>query len=166
MIAETVLEERARPARTRFLGAETAPPRGLAAGEDADPLLFMRRDDRVRRALTAVVARALRERGYDGATYPFLAKLAGVEVAELERIFPSKVDLVRAAVGGGTWPASPFGLPGREIASRYLAFWERGDNTVILRELLRAAFCDRRLAAALERHATDRIVRPFAAENQ
>jgi hypothetical protein len=60
----------------------------------------------------------------------------------------------------------PFGLPGAEIVARYLAFWEQGDNSAILRQLLRGAVSDRRLAAALERHVMGTVIRPFAEEDQ
>ena len=63
-------------------------------------------------------------------------------------------------------PGSPLDRSGREIVARYLAFWERGDNAVILREILCAAFSDRRLAVALERHVIETVVRPFAEENR
>jgi hypothetical protein len=125
------------------------------------------RDERVRRAVKAVVAHALEERGYEAASYPYLAQLAGVEIDELERIFPSKADLVLAAIDlvrpqSGT----PFRHSGRQIVARYLAFWEHHDNTVILREILCAAFSDRRLAVALERHVIDTVIRPFAEETR
>jgi AcrR family transcriptional regulator len=124
------------------------------------------RDGRVRRAVVAVLARALDERGYGGVTYPCLARLAGVTTEDVERVFPAKADLVLAALGRGAWSQPPLGRPGGEIVASYLAFWENGDNTAILRELLRASISDRRLAVALERHVIGTVIRPFAEEDQ
>jgi AcrR family transcriptional regulator len=124
------------------------------------------RDERVRRAVVAVLAKALDERGYEGVTFPYVARLAGVAIEDVRRVFPSKGELVLAALGPGAWSQAPFGLPGAEIVARYLAFWERGDNTTILRELLCAAVSNPRLAATLERHVLDTVIRPFAEEDQ
>jgi hypothetical protein len=123
------------------------------------------RSERLRRAVKAVVAQALEARGYEALTYPYLSRLAGVEIEELEMVFPSKAELVLAAIDNvHPEPGGPLGHSGRQIVARYLAFWEHRDNTVILREILSAAFSDRRLAVALERHVIDTVIRPFAEE--
>jgi AcrR family transcriptional regulator len=118
----------------------------------------------VRRAAGAVVAQALTEAGYEGLTYPDMARRAGVSTADLERVFPAKADLVLAALSGPARrpTASSLTLPGSEIVARCLAFWERDDNVAVLREVLRASCHDRSLAAAVERHILGEIVRPFA----
>jgi hypothetical protein len=120
------------------------------------------RADRVRRAASAVVAQALAEVGYEAMTYPYVARLAGIETEDLERVLPSKVELVLSALGGGDWSQAALTLPGHEIVLRCLAFWERDENVPILRELLRTACRDRRLAAALEGHILGALIRPFA----
>jgi len=139
---------------------------GALDDEAARRLARRLRDARVRRAAISVVAKALAERGYEGATYPYLARLAGLATQDVERVFPSKVDLVLATLGRGSWSGTPLGLPGGEIVSRFLTFWEQGDNTAIMRTLLCAAVSDRRLAAALERHVIGTVIRPFAQEDR
>jgi AcrR family transcriptional regulator len=138
----------------------------LVDEEAAKRLARRLRDGRVRRAVVAVVAKALDERGYAGVTYPYLARLAGVTAGDVGRVFPSKAELVLAALGRGASSRAPLGRPGAEIVARYLAFWEHGDNTAILRQLLCASVSDRRLALALERNVIDTVIRPFAEEDR
>jgi hypothetical protein len=99
-------------------------------------------------------------------TFTFVARLVGVTAADVRRCFATKAEMVLAAL------RRPFTFPpeggalvgsGAEIVTRWLEFWESGDNETILRRVYGAAPNDRRLAAALEARAIALVIAPFAA---
>ena len=124
-------------------------------------------DEWVRRAAAASVAEALRAGGYEGLTFRSVARLAGLDVGDLERVFPSTADMALKALRPALErPAGrcAFTAAGETIVARYLRFWETGDNILILRSLMCASMHDRRLAARMEAHTIRTLIRPFAEE--
>jgi hypothetical protein len=120
--------------------------------------------ERIRRAAVGAVAEALRRRGYEEVTFPFIAHIAGVDVWDVRLVFHTRAELVLAALRPppGQRPGrAAFERHGGEIVARYLEFWEAGDNTVILRAVFGAAVVDRRLAAAIEARTIAALIQPF-----
>ena len=124
-------------------------------------------DEWVRRAAAACVAPVLAAGSYDGLTFQAVARLAGLDCRDLQRIFPSKADMAFAALRPA--PEGPAGrsaltLEGEVIVARYLRFWETGDNALVLRTLMCASLHDPHLAARMEAHTIRTLIRPFAEE--
>jgi AcrR family transcriptional regulator len=149
----------ATPAQTRWprdTQRQTAQPRGFAPDHEL----------RVRHAVVSAVGEALATRGYHATTYDYIAALAGCRPADVRRAFPSKKGLILEALrlpeALGSVPEL-LRLPGEELVTRYLEFWETADNAVILGCVFRAAVSDERVAAALERYLADALVGPLAA---
>jgi len=109
---------------------------------------------------------ALSTRGYRGASYDVVADLAGVRPAQIRGLFGSKSALVLEALG---LPPTPHGaaclalLSGRDIVTRYLEFWETGENATILLGVLSAAATDKRVVRDFECYLTRALVRPLSA---
>ena len=113
-----------------------------------------------------MVPDALRARAYDQVTFPLVAQLAHVAPADVGRCFPTKAQLVLSALQPLPRPTperAAFESSGTEIVTRYLEFWETGDNAVVLRCLCVAAGTDKRLAAAIEARTIADLIAPFAA---
>lgn len=88
---------------------------------------------------------------YEAVDYMAVAQAAGVRPAEVSHWFASRVELIRAALDLPAEPAAGRGsLAGTETVSRFLTFWERGDNAAILANVLRAAMHDRRVRREVE----------------
>jgi len=147
---------RAEGEGTRSFGEAAAARRPLLGGRVAD-------EERIRRAVIAAVPEALERRSYEEVTFPFLARLAGVDVWDVGRLFGTRAEVVLAALS----PPQPrddrvaFELPGGEIVTRYLEFWEAGANTLILRAAFGASGVDRRLAATIEARTIAALIQPF-----
>jgi AcrR family transcriptional regulator len=126
-------------------------------------------DEDARAVIVAAARATLATHGYHAATYARIADLARVAPDDVRRLFPERRDLILQALG---LPAllGPVDellyLPGEEIVARYLAFWETGGNTSILRSLFRAAVADERVGSALEGYLTKAIVKPLAERMQ
>ena len=145
-------------------------PEGAACAARRPPLLPVRvattRDQATRDAVVAVVADALRARPYDQVTYTFVAALAHVTAADVQRCFATKAEMVLSALRPtAAWsPRRALALSGAEIVTGYLEFWETADNAAILRCVCAASATDKRLAAAVEAHMVAGLIAPFAAQ--
>jgi hypothetical protein len=124
------------------------------------------RDQATRDAVVAVVADALQARPYDQVTYTFIAALAHVTAADVQRCFATKAEMVLSALyPTPAWsPRRALALSGAEIVTGYLEFWETADNAAILRCVCAASATDKRLAAAVEAHMVAGLIAPFAAQ--
>jgi hypothetical protein len=124
------------------------------------------RDQATRDAVVAVVAEALQARPYEQVTYTFIAGLAHVTAADVQRCFTTKAEMVLSALHPtAAWsPRWALALSGAEIVTGYLEFWETADNAAVLRAVLAAAATDKRLAAAVEAHMVAGLIAPFAAQ--
>jgi hypothetical protein len=141
------------------------PVAGVMVGRESVGRAAMLADEWVRRAAAASVAAALEAGGYDGLTFQSVARPAGLDGDDVRRVFPSTADMVLKALRpapGSPAGRSAFTLSGETIVSRYLRFWETGDNALILRSLLCASMHDERLAAMMEAHTIRTLIRPFA----
>ena len=122
-------------------------------------------DAAISAAVVAVVADALQSRPYDQVTYTFIAQLAQVTAADVQRCFATKAEMVLSALRSspGWSPRGALALSGAAIVTGYLEFWETADNAAILRCLHAAVAADKRLAAAVEAHTVAVLIAPFAA---
>jgi AcrR family transcriptional regulator len=153
------------PTESGVDAAGCLPARGLADGRAAAGRAAMLADEWVRRAAAASVAAVLRADGYDGLSFQYVARRAGLNGDDVRRVFPSKAEMVLKALRPASerpTGRSAFTSSGEIIVGRFLQFWETDDNALILRDLLCASLRDPRLAARMEAHIVGTLIRPFA----
>ena len=116
-----------------------------------------------------VIVRAARElfavADYSAVDFAAVAQVAHVRPRDVSRHFGSRVELTMAALElpPALTRTRHERLGGAQMVTRFLAFWEAGDNAGILTNVLRAAMRDRRVRREVEDTLSGVLFSPLAA---
>ncbi len=158
---------REREARRTGLAAAAA-PRPAASPRRRPPVgraqVGSLEDARTRRRIVRAARDLLSVADYAAVDFTAVAQAAGVRPAEVSRWFASRMELTMAALHLPAEPAAGRGsVAGAETISRFLTFWETGDNAAILANVLRAAAHDGRVRREVEDVLSSVLFLPLAA---